>query len=204
MKIKSIRVAVPIELGPHSRPSGIDKREADKKVKLTFMGLTGDFQVDTRVHGGKEKALYQYPFENYPKLSSELPECAGKFKQPCVGENISSTGMTESDVYIGDIYRVGSALVQVSQPRMPCWKLNAFIGHNDMMKVFIDLKASGWYYRVMEEGELAIEDDFDLVERIQNDYSVEDIWTLRTTLKENKSHPATRPAIEALSTEWKF
>lgn len=204
MHLQSILLAKSSTLGKAQTPTGILKVETTEPVQVSETGLSGDFQVDKRVHGGLEKAIYQYPMENYQMLADALPHLADKFKQPCVGENFSSTGMQDDKVYIGDIYRIGSALLQVSQPRMPCWKLNYHIGNAHMQALLIAFNRSGWYYRVLEAGTVHAGHDFSLVERIQNDFSVEKVWMLWNELRENKQTEATNIKIEGLSNEWTF
>lgn len=204
MRLQSILVAKPSTLGKAETPTGILKEKITGPVQVSETGISGDFQADKRVHGGLEKAVYQYPTENYQMLADALPHLADKFKQPCVGENFSSTGMQDQSVFIGDIYRIGSTLLQVSQPRMPCWKLNHHIGNAHMQALLIAFNRSGWYYRVLEAGTLQVGDEFSLVERIQNDYSVEKVWMLWNELRENKQKEAPNIHIKGLSNEWTF
>ncbi len=137
-------------------------------------------------------------------LAEALPHLAEKFKQPCIGENFSSQGMQDEDVYIGDIYRVGTALLQVSQPRMPCWKLNHHIGNAHMQALLIAFNRSGWYYRVLEPGKVKAGNEFTLVERVQSEFSVEKVWVLWNELRENKQTEAPNIDIKGLSNEWTF
>jgi MOSC domain-containing protein YiiM len=90
-------------------------------IKLTDLGLEGDFQVDRRVHGGLEKALHHYNADNYTTLTDAFAHLSGKFIPGSIGENISTKGMSEEQVNIGDIFEFGEAIIQVSQPRKPCW-----------------------------------------------------------------------------------
>lgn len=204
MLLQSILLASASTLGKAQTPTGIVKVAVSKPVELSKTGLDGDFQVDKRVHGGLEKAVYQYPFENYEMLSSALPHLLEKFKQPCLGENFSSTGMQDDTVFIGDVYRVGSALLQVSQPRMPCWKLNQHIGNAHMQALLIALNRSGWYYRVLETGTVQAGNDISLVERIQEDYSVQNVWERWSEMRETKQTESSGIQIKGLSNEWTF
>ncbi len=111
-------------LEPEGQPSGIYKRPPLGPLRLTFTGLLGDVQADRRVHGGPEKALHHYAAENYARLADAFPECAAAFLPGSIGENISTRGWLEGAICIGGIFRIGAALVQVSQPRSPCWKIN--------------------------------------------------------------------------------
>lgn len=204
MRLQSILIATATTLGKTQTPTGIVKVSVSEPVELSEMGLQGDFQADKRVHGGLEKAVYQYPKENYQMLASALPHLAEKFKQPCLGENFSSIGMEDDTVYIGDIYRIGSALVQVSQPRMPCWKLNQHIGNAHMQALLLAFNRSGWYYRILEAGLVQAGDEISLVERIQNEYSVQKVWELWNEMREKKQIEAPNIQIKGLSNEWTF
>ncbi len=204
MELRTILLAQQSTIGQANTPTGILKLPASGKVAVNSLGLNGDFQADRRVHGGLDKAVYQYPFENYQALTEALPHLKLKFSQPCLGENFSSTGMTDDAVFIGDTYQIGSAKLQVSQPRMPCWKVNHHIGNAHMMSLLIALNRTGWYYRVVEEGAVEAGDKFELIERVQDEYSVERVWSKWVDLRENKQAKADSFEIKGLSTEWTF
>lgn len=135
-------------LGPQQAPSGIRKRKVDGPQTITRVGLNGDHQGDTKNHGGPEKAIHHYPRDHYAAWALDGIEA----KPPAFGENISTFGMTEADICIGDIYRFGTALLQVSQGRQPCWRLNARFEEADMAFRVQKSGRTGWYYRVLEEG----------------------------------------------------
>lgn len=204
MYLRTVLLAQKSTIGKANTPTGIVKIPANGKVQVNNLGLEGDFQADRRVHGGLDKAVYQYPFENYATLIEALPHLKLRFSQPCLGENFSSSGMTDDTVFIGDIYQIGSAKLQVSQPRMPCWKVNHHVGNAHMMNLMIALNRTGWYYRVLEEGEVASGDSFKLIERLQSEYSVEQVWAKWVELRENKQAKTDRFEIEGLSSEWTF
>ena len=115
-----------------SRPSAIAKIQVDGELTLTDLGLAGDEQAEKKIHGGPERALCHYPREHYQHWKAEFPEQADLFVAPAFGENLSTEGLTEKNVFIGDIYRWGDALIQVTQPRSPCFKLNYHFGIHDM------------------------------------------------------------------------
>lgn len=135
-------------------PSAIGKTRTPGKVWLSSTGLVGDEQADLSVHGGTEKALHQYAPHNYAFWKRQLPEMATTFVAGAFGENISSGGLSEETICIGDIFRIGGAVVQISQARQPCWKLSAHIGQADMVARVQKSGLTGWYYRVLEEGHL--------------------------------------------------
>ncbi|MBK1838643.1 MOSC domain-containing protein [Azospirillum sp. YIM B02556] len=154
---------------PFGRPDGvsaIDKRPVGDAVAIGTLGMAGDEQGDRRNHGGPDKAVHHYPFDHYAAWRDELPspapllESAGAF-----GENLSTTGLTEEEVCVGDIFRVGTAILQVSQGRQPCWKLNHRFGVTDMARRVQSTGRTGWYYRVLEPGIAAVGDDITLIDR---------------------------------------
>jgi MOSC domain-containing protein YiiM len=145
--------------------SGIAKLPQAEPVRLTAAGLDGDEQGDPVWHGGPEKALHHYAAEHYPLWRTRYPDSLVPLQPGAFGENVSSTGMTERTVCIGDIYRIGGALVQVSQGRQPCWRLNRRLGSDDAALAMQTAGCTGWYYRVLEEGMLARHDPIVLVER---------------------------------------
>ncbi|SDH56659.1 MULTISPECIES: MOSC domain-containing protein [unclassified Duganella] len=147
--------------------SGIVKLPQDGKVWLSINGLQGDEQGDRAYHGGPEKALHHYAAEHYPHWRSLYADGPVEMVAGAFGENISTVGMTERDVCVGDVYRVGSALLQVSQGRQPCWKLNRLLRRDGAALAMQESGATGWYYRVLQEGWLGRGDGLELVERPQ-------------------------------------
>ncbi len=192
-------------LGPENTPTGIFKSSVAGPVSVTDMGLVGDVQVDRRVHGGPEKALYHYPAENYRLLQQALPHLAAEFVAGSIGENLSTEGIDDASVHIGDIFAVGSALLQVSQPRRPCWKVNHKYGNGHISALLMSEGISGWYYRVLEAGEIAPGDTLVLRERLPESVAVRHIWRLfLQRLQEKKPPGSALPEIAGLSPEWQF
>lgn len=141
------------------------------RIPVTRLGLAGDEQADLRNHGGPDKALHHYPSEHYTIWREELPDKAALFEGTGgFGENLSTFGLTESNVCVGDIFRIGSAIIQVSQARQPCWKLNVRFGVADMAWRVQNSMRTGWYYRVLEAGEVASDDQTTLIERPHADW----------------------------------
>jgi MOSC domain-containing protein YiiM len=143
--------------------SGIYKSPVEGRVRLSSENLAGDGQADLKVHGGPDKAVCVYSVDHYPAWREELgvPESGpGWF-----GENFSVEGQTETQVAIGDAYRIGSAVVQISQPRAPCWKLGRRWHRLDMPKLVVESGRTGWYLRVIEEGDVEQGDALTLVDR---------------------------------------
>ena len=191
-------------IGPNNTATGIYKDFTDSSF-LTSLGLEGDIQVDRRVHGGAEKALYHYPAENYSILKEALPPFADQFIPGSIGENISTSGFSDNDIHIGDIAKIGNALVQVSQPRRPCWKVNHKYGNAYISSLLISQAISGWYYRVIEEGQIEVGDTFELQERLENSVTVAKICEVFMEKMTNKKFPADFIAdVPGLSSEWSF
>lgn len=146
-------------------PSGIVKTAQQGPLQLSFQGLAGDEQGDTVFHGGPEKALHHYASEHYAQWRLRYPDSPVALEAGAFGENLSTAGMTERSVCIGDIYRLGSALLQVSQGRQPCWKLNRRLADPGAALAMQLSGATGWYYRVLGEGSIARGDVLELIER---------------------------------------
>jgi len=161
---------------PFSRPgtfSAIAKVPRAGSLAVTTLGLESDEQGDLRVHGGVEKAIHHYPREHYASWIVELGEHPLLSQPGAFGENFSTTGWTEADLCLGDRIRVGTALLEVSQGRMPCWKLNDRFELAQMALRVQESGRTGWYYRVLEEGSVAAGATLELVERRHADWSLQ-------------------------------
>ena len=176
MKIQ-LYTGTPRYIGDDGQFSAIWKQPAAGPLRITKEGIVGDVQADRRVHGGPEKAVHHYAGENYAKLAARFPQIADALVVGSIGENISTLGLDESAVCIGDTYRLGSAIVQVSQPRRPCWKIDARYGISGITAFIVDSGHTGWYYRVLEEGAAGDGDDFSLVERPVGAVPLATLWT---------------------------
>jgi MOSC domain-containing protein YiiM len=152
MRVLSIQVARPrIILAKGQRIStGIFKQPVEGPLMLRRLNLDGDRQADLRVHGGPAKAVYAYPSEHYPLWRKELPGMDLQYGM--FGENFTTEGLDENDTNIGDRFRIGGAVVMVTQPREPCFKLAAKFGRDDIIKLFLESGRSGFYLSVVEEG----------------------------------------------------
>lgn len=157
---------------PDGKLSAIDKHRVQGRVRITRLGIAGDSQVDRKHHGGEHMAVHHYPADHYGYWRTELPE-VGRLEAPgAFGENLHATGLTEGDVLIGDRFRVGSALLEVSMGRQPCSTLARHFEQADMVKRIVANGRCGWYYRVLEEGVAGEGDSFDLVDRGTEGWSV--------------------------------
>lgn len=152
-------------LGREGLPSGIDKQPLAGPMRVTRTGLECDEQADRRYHGGPDKALHHYPAEHYDRWRAELPESADRFRIGGFGENLSTRGLTEATVCLGDIWRLGGAVLQISQGRQPCRRLDLRFDREDMVARVWESGRTGWYYRVLEEGLVGPGDVLVLLER---------------------------------------
>ena len=139
-------------LGPEKVPSGFVKIARLGEVAVTPLGLDGDEQADLTAHGGPEKAVYGYAASRYPVWAKEFPALADQFTAGSMGENLTVAGMDETDICVGDVHAIGTALLQVCQPRQPCFKFALRHDNKRLPKAMVRLGFSGWYYRVLKTG----------------------------------------------------
>lgn len=154
-RIIEVRTGRARPFGPRGALSGIDKTPAAGPVMAGPVGLEGDEQADTRHHGGPDKAIHAYPVAHYPLWAAEFPEAADSFVPGGFGENLVVEGVAEAGVCLGDRWQAGGALLEVSQARQPCWKLNQRFGRPDIARLVQRTERSGWYFRVLEPGPIA-------------------------------------------------
>jgi MOSC domain-containing protein YiiM len=158
--------------------SAIAKSPVEGRVRIGFLGIESDEQADKRVHGGPDKALHHHPAENYAywgqiAVDHPLLNAPGTF-----GENISTWGLTEDQVCIGDRFRCGNAVLEISQGRQPCWKQAQRLNWPALPKMMVQERRSGWYYRVIEEGDAQEGDTLELLERPLPEWSVKRVFGL--------------------------
>lgn len=163
--VKSVQVGRIAPLGPNAVPSGYAKQAVKGPVSVSYSGLAGDEQADLSVHGGPDKAVYGYAAHHYPAWQADFPHHAELFTAGAMGENLTMAGLDEADIALGDVHRVGTALLQVCQPRQPCFKLAAYFGDAKLPRAMVRTGRSGWYYRVLEEGVVAAGDTVSLAAR---------------------------------------
>jgi MOSC domain-containing protein YiiM len=168
--VQSIHVGKIKSLG--STTSAIDKHPVASPVKVGRLGIEGDCQADLRVHGGIDKAVHCYAWQHYSHWKQLLPNCELLNQPGAFGENLSISGIDESDVCIGDQLRIGSVLFAVSQGRQPCFKLNLRFGCDAMATQVQSTLRAGWYLRVIEEGSLQAGDAIELVSRPHAKFTV--------------------------------
>jgi MOSC domain-containing protein YiiM len=177
-KVISLNVGLPRTVNFRGRAvtTGIFKEPVRGRIKLRRLNLDGDKQADLTVHGGPDKALYSYPAEHYDYWKRRLPNM--KLPWGMFGENLTTEGLLEDQVNIGDVFRIGSSEVVATQPRMPCYKLGVKFGSMDIVKQFMDSKLPGIYFRVLKEGDVGAGDEIKLINRDENNVTVKDIVQL--------------------------
>jgi MOSC domain-containing protein YiiM len=180
MKVVALSVGGPREVEWEGKTvlTSIFKSPVDRRLKMSRLNLEGDEQSDLTVHGGVEKAVYAYPSEHYEYWRAELP--GAELHWAAFGENLTTEGLFEKDLRIGDRFRIGSAELVVTQPRLPCYKLGIRFGRMDMLKRFLKSGRTGFYFAVTVEGEIGAGDAIKQVRRAEEDLTVSDIVNLYT------------------------
>lgn len=203
MKLISVNVGLPrvVRSNGDSVTTGIFKEPVAGRVMLRTLNLDGDRQADLSVHGGPSKAVYVYPAEHYDYWQRELPEM--ELPWGMFGENFTATGLAESELNIGDQFRVGSALVMVTEPRMPCYKLGIRFNRPDILKRFLASGRTGFYFAVLQEGEVGAGDPIELIKLNEGSVKVSEITRLYTTDKRNTELLRRAIKVEALPESWK-
>ena len=178
MKVISVNLGLPRQVLHEKRQvfTSIFKEPVEGRVKVTTLNLNGDAQADLSVHGGFDKAVYSYSEEHYNYWKKTYPMIDMPFGM--FGENLTTRGLNENMVNIGDHYQIGSSRLVVTQPRMPCYKLGIKFGRMDILEKFVNSQRPGIYYRVLEEGELGVGDSIKLLYRDKNNVTVNDIVSL--------------------------
>ncbi|PMJ95700.1 MOSC domain-containing protein [Vibrio sp. 10N.261.55.A7] len=181
--------------------TAINKRLVEGAVYLSNEGLEGDQCADQRHHGGTERALHQYPIEHY-QYWKEKHGADIDWQAPGMGENISSEGMTEESVCIGDQYRWGEAIIEVSQPRSPCFKLNKRWGVDDLSVDMQTISRCGWLYRVIRPGMVSADSPLELVGQVDNPLSIKEVCDIFFGDPLNKEGLAMLKQQSKLSDSW--
>jgi MOSC domain-containing protein YiiM len=204
-QILSIQTGKAARFRGADEPSAIAKQPRNGPVAIGPLGLVGDEQADLTVHGGADKAIHHYPFDHYPVWRSEIGDhrllgSAGGF-----GENISTLGMLESEVCIGDRFRLGTALVELSQGRQPCWKIDHHFGRKGMTARVVETRRSGWYYRMIEPGKVQAGDSIALLDRPQGEWNVARVFALLIAGRGRQDPAALRAlaGMEVLAPAWR-
>ena len=202
-KLISVNVGLPRVVMSNGEPvsTGIFKGPLPGRMILRTLNLDGDRQADLSVHGGPSKAVYVYPSEHYDYWKHELPEM--KLPWGMFGENFTTAGLFESELNIGDKFRIGSAVVVVTEPRMPCYKLAIKFGRPDIVKRFLASERTGFYFAVLREGDVGGGDPIQLMERSGHSLTVSHVTQLYTREKHNTELLRRAIDVEALPESWR-
>lgn len=190
-------------LEPEGRPSAIAKSPVDGPVRLGCEGLAGDAQGDRRRHGGPDKALHHYAAEHYAGWRAEIGERDALARPGGFGENLSTTGLDEAQAAVGDVFRLGSATIEISQGRQPCFKLNLRFGVADMALRVQKSGRTGWYYRVVEDGVVAPGDEMVLLDRRSPEWTIERLWRTLYVDTLDRDELAAMAALSHLPDSWR-
>jgi len=203
MKLISLNVGRPrlVVYNGATINTGIFKHPVSGPVQLRRLNLDGDRQADLSVHGGPNKAVYAYPSEHYEYWRKELPGLDllwGAF-----GENFTTSGIVEDDLHVGDRLQVGSAVLMVRQPRMPCYKLAAKFQRDYMIDLFLHSGRSGFYFSVEQEGEVAAGDSFEFLSHESEGITIAEMNTLFARDRYNRDLLQKALHTAALPEDWR-
>lgn len=178
MRIISTNISQPTTIfwNGQEEKTGIFKNPVDTPLFLEKTKVTHDTIIDRVHHGGEHKACYIFSEEEYGFWKKQYPDLSWNWGM--FGENLTVTGLKESQIRVGNIYRIGTALVQVSQPREPCYKLGIRFNDQGILKKFIDRSRPGTYLRILKEGEVSKNDELILIEESENDLTIGQFYNL--------------------------
>ncbi|PKP73678.1 MAG: MOSC domain-containing protein [Alphaproteobacteria bacterium HGW-Alphaproteobacteria-6] len=202
-RIVAVQTGAIRPLGPKGVPSAIVKTPVAGPVSIGAMGLAGDAQGDPARHGGVDKAVHVYPMAHYASWARDLPEQADRLTPGAFGENIVLDGLSEADICIGDRFDLGTARVEVSQARQPCWKLNLRFGVPDMARRVQVSGRTGWYLRVLVPGHVAEGDQLVLTARPNPDWDLERVQRLLYRDALDRAALAEFTDLAGLSASWR-
>jgi MOSC domain-containing protein YiiM len=201
--VTSVNVGLPRDVLWHGKPitTAIRKEPVAGRVALRTLNLDGDRQADLRVHGGPEKAVYAYPSEYYELWARERPELElgpGRF-----GENLTTQGLLDTEVSVGDRFRVGTAELVVTQPRLPCFKLGLTIGRDEFVTEFLERGLHGFYLAVLREGEVAAGDPIVELERDPRGFRVTEVVRLYSSGRDDVAGMRRAADLDVLPDGWR-
>lgn len=171
MKVTALYAGKPQPLGPRGNPSSIVKQPISA-LSVNVDGTDEDQQANLKLHGGPEKVLHQFSLSSYTTILDSYPELAEQAIAGSIGENITVPDMTDENVMIGDVYRFGEVVLQVSAPRAPCVKISQRFDTKNLDRLLGNEGHTGWYYRVLETGKIKVDDEVTLVSRPEKSVSV--------------------------------
>lgn len=181
--------------------TGIYKKPVDTNIFLGMEDVDNDYVVDRKHHGGKDMAVYAYTKNHYAYFQKLHPNL--EFQNGIFGENLTVSNLLETEVCIGDVFQVGGAIIQVAQPRFPCFKLGIVFGTQKIVKEYLHTTYCGFYFRVLQKGSVKKGDTILLIEKAKNSMTVADVYSLYTTNKQNKKMIHDALALEFLADKCK-
>jgi MOSC domain-containing protein YiiM len=188
MKVISTNIGQPTKFIWHGKEviTGIYKKPTDVPIYLGNEEVRGDEVSDRNVHGGEFKACYLFSLKQYPYWQNLYPNLDWTYGM--LGENLTVENLDEKELFIGDLYKLGKAIVQITIPREPCFKFAYKFGTEAVLQQFLDHGYSGTYVRVIEKGEVKTGDTFELLERSKNSISIFQLFELLYAKNKNKAH----------------
>jgi MOSC domain-containing protein YiiM len=203
MRVLSVNVGLPREVVWRGKPitTGIYKEPVAGPVPLRKLNLAGDRQADLRVHGGPEKAVYLYPSEFYERWSRERPDL--QFGPGTFGENLTTKGLVDDDVSVGDRFRIGTAELVVTQPRLPCFKLGIKMGRDEFVLEFLERGLFGFYLAVAREGEVEAGDRIVALSRDPHRFGVAEVARLYAGDRDDVASMRRAAELDVLPESWR-
>lgn len=188
MKIISTNIAKPqfVTINGEQQQTGIFKKPTNQAIYLDKEEVKGDEISNRQVHGGEFKACYLFSADHYPYWENLYPNFDWHYGM--LGENLTVEGLDETQLHVGDIYKLGSALIQVTQPREPCTTFAAKMGTTDIMAQFIAHGKPGTYVRILQQGYVNVSDTMELVEKAKNSVSIANFFKLLFEREKNQEH----------------
>ncbi|MEQ8234011.1 MAG: MOSC domain-containing protein [Gammaproteobacteria bacterium] len=183
---------------PDGTASGMIKSAVDEPVHIGVAGVAADYQADRLVHGGPDKAVHHYPAEHYGRLAAAFPAVAALLVPGALGENMTSHGLDEHGVHLGDVYALGGVRLQLTQPRRPCWKIDRRFEQRGLAACVAGAGLTGWYYRVLTPGACAAGEALELLERADGAPSVAEFHAALATPRPSLDRLARYAALPTL------
>jgi MOSC domain-containing protein YiiM len=202
-RIISIHVGKVAPLGDEGVPSAFVKQATAGPVAVTTLGLAGDQQADLRVHGGPDKAVYAYAAFHYSAWRREYPQHEKLLVPGGLGENLAIENMVEADLCVGDVHSIGTARLQVCQPRQPCFKFALRFNDEELPKAMVRNGRAGWYYRVLRPGVISADDQVAMVDRPNPDFPFARLVQLTIPGKARRADWALLRDMPGLADDWR-
>jgi len=208
MNLISIQSGMPKKYGDASKKSfderewhtGFYKEPISGIAEVEHLGIVGDGQADLRVHGGPDKAICVYPSEHFEYWETTL---GLEMKVGAFGENFTTSGGVENDVCIGDTFQICDLVLQVTQPRQPCWKLSRRWGIKKLAALVQQNGKTGWYFRVVQQGKVKASEEIRLIDRPNTEWTIERCNQVMHHLRKDRDQASTLANIPELSESWR-